>query len=292
MVLTNFARVVGAAALVAVLALAPLAAAPAAFGATPSVTIAPAPVGDQPRAAIEVSVDAGAAVQDSVVVTNHASTQARFELRAVDAANTESGTLELVPTEQKSVASGRWIAVGYQAIVLDAGASAVVPVTITVPGNIETGDYAAGLAVVESTAGGFVIDSAPDVAAQSGVAVFIAVSGIREPEVTVTGTASAFSPSWNPFAPGTFSVRYDVANSGNTRVDLYQSIVVTGPFGITFATLRPEPVLNLMPTRRSLHCPRCGSGEVALTSEFGATACKALYRCTACLEPFEHVKEI
>ena len=30
----------------------------------------------------------------------------------------------------------------------------------------------------------------------------------------------------------------------------------------------------------------------ALTSEFGATACKALYRCTACLEPFEHVKEI
>ena len=29
-----------------------------------------------------------------------------------------------------------------------------------------------------------------------------------------------------------------------------------------------------------------------LTSEFGATACKALYRCTACLEPFEHVKEI
>ncbi|WP_227464622.1 1,2-phenylacetyl-CoA epoxidase subunit PaaD [Nocardioides lijunqiniae] len=51
-------------------------------------------------------------------------------------------------------------------------------------------------------------------------------------------------------------------------------------------------VLNLLPTRRSLHCPRCGAAEVELTSEFGATACKALYRCTACLEPFEHVKEI
>ena len=50
-------------------------------------------------------------------------------------------------------------------------------------------------------------------------------------------------------------------------------------------------VLNLLPTRRSLACPRCGSDEVELTSEFGATACKALYRCTGCLEPFEHVKE-
>ena len=41
-----------------------------------------------------------------------------------------------------------------------------------------------------------------------------------------------------------------------------------------------------------LTCPRCGSGDVELTSEFGATACKALYRCGGCLEPFEHVKEI
>jgi ring-1,2-phenylacetyl-CoA epoxidase subunit PaaD len=50
-------------------------------------------------------------------------------------------------------------------------------------------------------------------------------------------------------------------------------------------------VLDLLPTRRDLACPRCGSTAVRLTSEFGATACKALYRCTDCLEPFEHVKE-
>ncbi len=49
--------------------------------------------------------------------------------------------------------------------------------------------------------------------------------------------------------------------------------------------------LDLRPTRRSVDCPRCGSADVELTSEFGATACKALYRCAACLEPFEHVKE-
>jgi ring-1,2-phenylacetyl-CoA epoxidase subunit PaaD len=51
-------------------------------------------------------------------------------------------------------------------------------------------------------------------------------------------------------------------------------------------------LLNLSPTRRSVTCPRCGSDAAELTSEFGSTACKALYRCGACLEPFDHVKEI
>ena len=50
--------------------------------------------------------------------------------------------------------------------------------------------------------------------------------------------------------------------------------------------------ISLLPTRRDLTCPRCGSADVELTSEFGPTACKAIYRCTSCLEPFEHVKEI
>jgi ring-1,2-phenylacetyl-CoA epoxidase subunit PaaD len=52
----------------------------------------------------------------------------------------------------------------------------------------------------------------------------------------------------------------------------------------------PVP-LSLAPTRRDVRCPRCDSSDVALTSEFGSTACKAMYRCRACLEPFDHVKE-
>ena len=50
--------------------------------------------------------------------------------------------------------------------------------------------------------------------------------------------------------------------------------------------------ISLLPTRRELTCPRCGSDNVDVTSEFGPTACKAIYRCATCLEPFEHVKEI
>ncbi|MFE1251941.1 1,2-phenylacetyl-CoA epoxidase subunit PaaD [Streptomyces sp. NPDC058735] len=53
----------------------------------------------------------------------------------------------------------------------------------------------------------------------------------------------------------------------------------------------PVPLV-LSPTRRSVACPRCGSADTEETSRFAATACKALWRCRACREPFEYVKEI
>ena len=37
-------------------------------------------------------------------------------------------------------------------------------------------------------------------------------------------------------------------------------------------------------------CPRCGSKQTEKQSEFGSTPCKALYRCEACLEPFDYFK--
>jgi ring-1,2-phenylacetyl-CoA epoxidase subunit PaaD len=40
----------------------------------------------------------------------------------------------------------------------------------------------------------------------------------------------------------------------------------------------------------AIACPRCHSGDTEQISEFGSTACKALYRCRACLEPFDYFK--
>lgn len=62
---------------------------------------------------------------------------------------------------------------------------------------------------------------------------------------------------------------------------------------------RPAPVrgsgpipLTLTARPRPLTCPRCESPNTQLVSEFGATLCKAHYRCLDCSEPFDHVKEI
>lgn len=51
--------------------------------------------------------------------------------------------------------------------------------------------------------------------------------------------------------------------------------------------------LNWVPfsnANKEVACPFCDSADTKLTSEFGSTACKSLYYCNNCQQPFEHFK--
>ena len=41
----------------------------------------------------------------------------------------------------------------------------------------------------------------------------------------------------------------------------------------------------------SVRCPQCGSPDTRELSRFGSTACKSLWQCNACAEPFDHFKD-
>ena len=47
-----------------------------------------------------------------------------------------------------------------------------------------------------------------------------------------------------------------------------------------------------LPLTLTVRCPRCGSPDTTEVSRFGSTACKSLWTCRACLEPFDHVKAL
>jgi ring-1,2-phenylacetyl-CoA epoxidase subunit PaaD len=47
-----------------------------------------------------------------------------------------------------------------------------------------------------------------------------------------------------------------------------------------------------VPLTLSVRCPQCGSPDTRELSRFGSTACKALWVCNACREPFDHFKAI
>jgi ring-1,2-phenylacetyl-CoA epoxidase subunit PaaD len=47
---------------------------------------------------------------------------------------------------------------------------------------------------------------------------------------------------------------------------------------------------ELMGHKKTVVCPQCKSKNTSLVSQFGSTACKALYKCLDCLEPFDYFK--
>ncbi|MCP3787608.1 phenylacetate-CoA oxygenase subunit PaaJ [Micromonospora sp. A3M-1-15] len=49
---------------------------------------------------------------------------------------------------------------------------------------------------------------------------------------------------------------------------------------------------GVVPLTLAVRCPRCGSPETEQVSRFGSTACKALWRCRSCSEPFDHLKAL
>ena len=46
----------------------------------------------------------------------------------------------------------------------------------------------------------------------------------------------------------------------------------------------------LLGNKKIVKCPQCGSLNTKLISQFGSTACKALFKCEDCLEPFDYFK--
>jgi len=79
-----------------------------------------------------------------------------------------------------------------------------------------------------------------------------------------------------------------ISEEGRAKLKAY-GIAPPGP-------AQPEQGKPIRLVRRvspiQLACPRCGSEDTEKLSAFGSTACKALHRCLACLEPFEHFKPI
>lgn len=57
----------------------------------------------------------------------------------------------------------------------------------------------------------------------------------------------------------------------------------------------PNPVqpvcdMEFFVAQQAVQCPHCGSYNTTVVSQFGSTACKALYRCEDCREPFDYFK--
>ncbi len=61
-------------------------------------------------------------------------------------------------------------------------------------------------------------------------------------------------------------------------------------YGIAPPEKATEDKSALFPEQKKVGCPQCNSKNTELVSQFGSTACKALYKCLDCQEPFDYFK--
>jgi ring-1,2-phenylacetyl-CoA epoxidase subunit PaaD len=116
---------------------------------------------------------------------------------------------------------------------------------------------------------------------QQDVAARLAAAGFPGAEIRMV-----LSPPWSP-GWITAEGRRKLAAAGIAPPDRAAAATageragrVTGPVPLTLSPA-PPPV----------PCPACGSPRTERTAAFSGTACKDLYRCLSCTEPFEHMKE-
>jgi len=90
-----------------------------------------------------------------------------------------------------------------------------------------------------------------------------------------TVLAPAWSPAW-------------LSAEGRRKLTEYGIAPPTGRTTALRGPLTDQPV----PLALSVRCPRCGSPDTRQISRFGSTACKSLWRCLGCREPFDHFKDL
>ena len=96
--------------------------------------------------------------------------------------------------------------------------------------------------------------------------------------------------------PATEQIADDVADAvRRTGLEPEVTTVLAPAWSTDWITPRGRARLaaaGIAPPGDLVACPRCRSQFVRPVSQFGSTACKALYMCQACREPFERFKPI
>ena len=210
-------------------------------------SVTPSQGSGKARQSFDYKVDPGTQIQDSVIVANRGASPADFLIYATDARNDfDTGDFGLLTRDEKPGDVGGWIKTASDKITLQPGEQANIPFTLLIPSDATPGDHVGGIVaavLTTTTKDGSTITLEQRV----GARVYLTVSGTPKVGVDATGLVAGFTPEWNPFAPGTMSVSYDVRNTGNIRMDINQKVDIAGPFGIPLGTYTPDPLSNLLP---------------------------------------------
>lgn len=180
------------------------------------------------RVSLRHVIEPGESARDAVALTNHSGQEVTFAVTSGDGMVGSGGAFDIAPGEPEG--SGSWVTVDGVTdgeVSLEAGETTVLPVLIEVPEEATPGDHPAGIvAGLSNEADGVTITQ------RIGVRLHLQVAGEVLAGLDFSDVSADFTPSWVPFAPGTLTVDYTVANTGNARLGGSVVAGVSGPWGL------------------------------------------------------------
>ncbi|NAS23847.1 DUF916 domain-containing protein [Herbidospora sp. NEAU-GS84] len=180
------------------------------------------------RSSYTYSINPGARLDDGLLVANRGKTPLTLSVYAADGYTTDTGRLDLLAKDKKSIGVGAWVHAGRASVTIEPGRSARIPFSVNVPSNAPPGDYVGGVLTSltqEATAEGINVDR------RLGIRIKLRVSGELKPGLTVEDVKMHYSGTFNPFAPGDATISYTLHNTGNAVLSAKQTMSVAGPFG-------------------------------------------------------------
>ena len=180
-------------------------------------------------------------LHDYVGVSNFSAKPVTFRVYATDAFVDKNGGLNLLPAATRPTDIGTWVNLLHDTVKVPAHSRVNEPFAVTVPANATPGDHTGGILASILTTGQVKVDS------RVAVPIYLRVSGKLRPVLSIESTSTSYHNTINPFGGGGTNVSYTVHNTGNVRLTGTQTVSVTGPFGVTLATVHPAPLLQLLP---------------------------------------------
>lgn len=237
----------------------------AAADQTPTFAVQPSgKSGPDKRVRFDYQVAPGTTITDHVSVLNYSKSPVTLRVYAADAtADYGTGSFTLIGADRASTDLGAWTSVGGaksacpagsgaeqaacaaklgRTVTVGAGKLVTLPFTVAVPRNATPGDHSAGI-----VAGLRIASKTVTTEQRVGARVYVRVKGKLRPHLTASGVVGGFTGTANPVGRGTASIGFDLANTGNVRLNATPYVHLTGPFGIEIGTARLAEMRDLVP---------------------------------------------
>jgi hypothetical protein len=204
------------------------------FGIEPATA-----TGADGRPHFSFGVTPGAILYDHVAAVNYSTVPLPLQLYATDAVETPSGGFGLLPATVKPTGAGSWISLpSADASVVVPPRTAtgpgqvVVPITVHIPDKANPGDHVGGIIASLQTTGTNASGQKVILDQRIGTRVFVRVSGVLRPSLSITDQRASYQGTANPVGEGRLKLSYRISNTGNENLALnHLSVSVSGLIG-------------------------------------------------------------